>query len=208
MNSLHNYYKTLDAGLETASQFSEQQVHATMKVVRDADISTPKLIRKGDNVSVSLRSKTKNVIVSVKGLVNPRSPRFLPFVETAIQLVKDDTLTLASNTRVERDDNPDLRASAQTMMDAWRDAVSCELGGTHPIGMDKRLIANACLCYSAAINLLIANLMMEAMEETDNEGLKLCFANRAKIFHEHAKSNEHVLEIISHGDVKIQMAVV
>ena len=201
MNALLNYHKTLDAGLATSKQFAADQTLVTMEVIRDAHISHPKLIRKGDNVSVSLRSKNKTAVVTIRGRPLNCSPRnYDYYVNMAIQLAKDDMLTLEVNNALLLNGSEGCRVEERAAM--WKDEVTRVLGNNNEV--DEDLLANACLCYSAAINTLIADLMMEAMEETDNEGLKLCFANRAKIFHGHATSNEHALEAMTHGSMTIK----
>ena len=168
-------YEAMYAGNETQFQFNEEQQIAPWEKMKNDNISYPKLTVKGDNVSVSVRSKNKSAIVTVRGAPSSlhSHPCFGRFIRGCRENARLDTDNL--------DDEMGRPFSA-----AWEAEVLRAFPNVRVDHHFALLIANANACFTLALHTLIADLMMEAMEEEDNEGLRLCFANLAKLHHSHA----------------------
>lgn len=219
MEALHDYFKNVDAGFKTSAEFTPEQRKATIKTIKDAEISAPILQRKGETITIALRSKTKNVVVSIKNVSGlpigsfTETKTLVEYRECSLQMAKDDALTLVAN-QTERDEkltevdealadamNALWLPFAKDMQDKVKGTQSNTLG-------DCRVAANACVAYSFAVNTMLSHLLMDGMENEENEGIKLCYANRAKIFHEHAQSCQAFLRVVWGGLMEMKCVVV
>ena len=113
MASLHEFNQAnvaIHSGLKTAMEFNDAQRHESSKPVREGELQFPTLRRNGDTVVVSVRSKTVSVIVSVKNTTgNPLEtfPNILTnYINTAVQLAKDDVEMLVANLCVTLNEAP------------------------------------------------------------------------------------------------------
>lgn len=222
MNALQEFNQCMnvvDAGNYTAAQFTHDQVYESTTPIRQAEITKPMVRLNGETVVVSLRSKTGSVIVSIKntsGVPTQSLPHiYSNYINRALDNAKADLEVLISNLAVKRREGDGKcifdPSNDPALMEEWNthwvDQVTTALGKSHSDGgTEPRLFGHACLCLSSAINTLVAQLFLDAMELTESEGMKLCYANRAKIFHAHAKANECYLKHIW-GD-KMTMKVI
>lgn len=193
MEAIATYFHNTATGFKTAKEFSHEQTVAAVKLVKDADISTPIVRLNGETVVVALRSKTKSVVVSIKNVsgkpINTFPVRKLDsYCRVAGGLFRDDVGIVAVNKALDVEAT-DWTPDCEALLTQWTDAVV----KAFPPVTEGCLAANALLATSTAINTLIANLMLEAMESAETEGMKLCLANRARLFHQHAQIQDTVL---------------
>jgi hypothetical protein len=220
MTSLHEFNQamvSINAGLKTAMEFNATQRYESSKPLREGDIKLPQFRRNGDTVVVSVRSKTVSVIVSVKNTTgNPMETfpnRYSNYIGASIQLAKDDVETLVANLKVTKEGETVDFYPPKEDLDSWTDAIAAAqfeaLKGSHSDGgVEKRVWANSCNALSVAFNTLISTLMMNAMDDEENEGMRLCYANRAKVFHGHAEQTKWVFATTWRGACEMKVMVV
>lgn len=215
LQTLTQLEHTIEAGIKTAFEFSTEQRYKSMETVQKAQVTKPALRLNGETVVVSMRSKTHSVIVSIRNTTGKPivsfPPKFTHYINTAMDLSKDDMATISANLGADPDlkvGTPEHKRLETEWSDAWVEHVCEVLKGSHPDGgMEKRLLGHACLAMSTAWNTLMATLMLEAMEEAEEEGLRLCYANRAKVFHAHAGTNRGVLDLTWKGAMEMKVVV-
>jgi hypothetical protein len=182
---------TVEAGLKTAEEFTDTQRLAAIHHLQAQQLQKPSVrLNPGGVVVVSLRTKSRSVIASVKVLrsVELDGRKVRSYKTAAMELAKADIETITHNlTAVKLEQHEKLEETQTEWTNDWLEKNWRVFAGTQGDLMSPLLVANASTAFSLGWNSLMATLMMEAMEETEEEGQRLCFANRAKMFHAYAE---------------------
>jgi hypothetical protein len=216
MDAFAATFKTIDAGLKTSREFTNEQRFAAIRHLQAQGIQKPTLRLNNETVVVvAMRSKSHSAVVSVK--LTDKRPAIqkhwvVAYEEAGIDLPQQDFMTIAKNlTATEAVGESEMACEGYYPMSMeWNNHWLSELVRvlSRDGKMNSTLAANAGIAFSYAWNSLMATLMMDAMEETEEEGMRLCYANRAKLFHAHAEQTRLVLDTTWLGAMEMKLVMV
>lgn len=215
MNPFNEYMSNVDASLNNIAGHSEENKYKAYAILQNAGLSTPRISKSDNGVSVCVRSSVakKTVIVSIKK-VSPSGWADMPISESLMEMgteiAKDDFEMFSSNMRVQWADGKCVMPKTPTSLElAWRDAFNASQDfpeASDKIGVFHRRVWIV-MAWSCAMYRMFSEVFLAAMDDADQEGLSILLGSRSRVMYLHAQVNVQMMEDFYKNTAEMKIVV-